>query len=258
MHTMIYILIWIGCPLSLGVFSFILGRCSRRLPLIDDCMVPWVMHRGAISSGAKNEQHKRFTEVADRPYPMGRRLVDPAGAYAASALDGAVPRWPECKGPPNMFEPVSISSAQPSGTDAATLIARLDAELAQRYPGLDRDTFTLTPEQVRAGHGVFLIAIAGGEPVGCGALRRLDSATGEIKRMYVMPSARGARVGRRLLAKLEWYARQLGMYRLVLHTGLRQPEAIQLYINMGFARIAGFGKYTGSSTGICMAKTIIQ
>jgi len=53
MHTVIYILIWIGCSLSLSVFSFILGRCARRLPLIDDCMVPWVMHRGAISSGAK-------------------------------------------------------------------------------------------------------------------------------------------------------------------------------------------------------------
>jgi putative acetyltransferase len=156
-----------------------------------------------------------------------------------------------------MFGPVSISPAQPSGTDATTLIAHLDAELAERYPGLDRDTFMLTPEQVRAGHGVFLLAKAGGEPVGCGALRRLDRATGEIKRMYVMPSARGARVGRRLLTKLEWYARQLGMYRLVLHTGLRQPEAIQLYKSTGFALIAGFGKYNDSSAGICMAKTII-
>jgi GNAT superfamily N-acetyltransferase len=156
-----------------------------------------------------------------------------------------------------MFGPVSISPAQPSGIDATTLIAHLDAELAERYPGLDRDTFILTPEQVRAGHGVFLIAKAGGEPVGCGALRRLDSATGEIKRMYVMPSARGARAGRRLLAKLEWYGRQLGMYRIVLHTGLRQPEAIQLYKSTDFARIAGFGKYNEFSSGICMAKTSI-
>ena len=157
-----------------------------------------------------------------------------------------------------MFGHVSISPAQPSSADAATLIARLDAELTQRYPGYDRDAFMLTPEQIRAGHGIFLIAKAGGEPVGCGALRRLDSATGEIKRMYVMPSARGASVGRRLLAKLEWNARQLGMYRLVLHTGLRQPEAIHLYKSMGFSRISGFSKYTVSSAGICIGKTIIQ
>ncbi len=48
MHTVIYFLIWIGWSLSLNVFSFILGRCARRLPLIDECMVPWVMHRDAI------------------------------------------------------------------------------------------------------------------------------------------------------------------------------------------------------------------
>jgi len=59
-----------------------------------------------------------------------------------------------------MFIPVSINPAQPSGTDAAILIARLDAELTERYPGLDRDTFMLTPEQVRAGHGIFLVAKA--------------------------------------------------------------------------------------------------
>jgi putative acetyltransferase len=177
-------------------------------------------------------------------------------AYVA-ALQMTQYRDDPVEGRKTMSGPISISPAQPSGTDATALIAQLDTELAERYPRLDRDTFILTPEQVRAGHGIFLIAKAGGEPVGCGALRRLDSGTGEIKRMYVMPSARGARVGRRLLAKLEWYARQLGMYRLVLHTGLRQPEAIRLYKSMGFSRIAGFGKYNESGAGICMVKTII-
>jgi GNAT superfamily N-acetyltransferase len=157
-----------------------------------------------------------------------------------------------------MFGPVSINPAQPSGTHAAALTACLDAELAERYPGFEKDTFMLTPEQLRAGHGIFLIATAGGKPVGCGALRRLDSATGEIKRMYVLPCARGARLGRRLLAELEWHAYKLGMYRLVLHTGLRQPEAIQLYTRTGFTHIAGFGKYTGYDEGICMGKTIVQ
>lgn len=156
-----------------------------------------------------------------------------------------------------MLGPVFIGPTEPSDTDATTLVAHLNAELAKRYRRLDRDTFKFIPEQFRAGHGVFLVAKAEGKAVGCGALRKLDSMTGEIKRMYVIPSARGARVGRRLLAKLEWYARQLGMRRLVLHTGLRQPEAIQLYKNAGFTRITGFGEYDGSSAGICMAKTIM-
>ena len=204
---------------------------------------------GGRAEVARWPTHPMRTETSQPKQPLPR-------------LFGQRSRWRSAKmiqveGRPTMFGSISISPAQLSGTDATTLIAHLDAELAKRYPGLDRDTFMLTPEQVRAGHGVFLIAKAGGEPVGCGALRRLDSVSGEIKRMYVVPSVRGARVGRRLLTKLEWYARQLGMYRLVLHTGLRQPEAIQLYKSTGFARIAGFGKYNESSAGICVAKTII-
>jgi putative acetyltransferase len=64
-------------------------------------------------------------------------------------------------------------------------------------------------------------------------------------------------VGRRLLAELEWHARKLGMYGLVLHTGLRQPAAIRLYENSGFTRIASFGEYTDSNKGICMGKAIV-
>jgi putative acetyltransferase len=168
-----------------------------------------------------------------------------------------MPEMARLKGSPRMFRPVSIGPAQLPSTDASTLVAHLDAELAVRYPGLDRDTFMLTPEQVKAGQGIFLIVRQGRDPVGCGALRRLDKVTGEIKRVYVLPFARGARVGRRLLAELEWHARQLRMYRLVLHTGPRQPEAIQLYKSTGFTPIPSFGKYTDTSAGICMGKTII-
>lgn len=158
-----------------------------------------------------------------------------------------------------MFDPVFITPTQPSSNDAATLTGYLDAELAKRYPGVKRDSFILTAEQLKAGHGIFLIARLGERPVGCGALRRLDSATAEIKRMYVLPHARGITVGRQLLTELEWYARKLGMHRLVLHTGLRQPEAIRLYMKAGFDYIAGFGKYVDDiDEGVCMGKTIIR
>jgi putative acetyltransferase len=149
---------------------------------------------------------------------------------------------------------VVISPAPMYSPDAATLTALLDAELAARYPGLNYDHFELTASQVRAGHGVFLIAREGDEPIGCAALRRLDRFTGEIKRVYVLPSARGARVGRRLLAELEWYARQFGLSTLVLHTGVRQPEAIRLYENSGFTPCSGFWRYAHTHEGVCMAK----
>jgi hypothetical protein len=68
MHSVIYILIWIGCSLALSLFSFLLGRCARRLPLIDDCMLPWVMHRDSIPLAPK------WTERADMKPPDHLRI----------------------------------------------------------------------------------------------------------------------------------------------------------------------------------------
>lgn len=46
--------------------------------------------------------------------------------------------------------------------------------------------------------------------MGCGALRLIDTHTGELKRMYVAPEARGRGLGRRLVEALEQEARALG------------------------------------------------
>ena len=94
------------------------------------------------------------------------------------------------------------------------------------------------------------------EPVGCGALRRIAEATGEIKRMYVRHTARGNGVGRVILTALEDEARQLGMKRLVLETGVHQLEAMALYERMGFARIEPFGEYVESRVSVCMGKQL--
>ncbi|HZD72181.1 MAG TPA: GNAT family N-acetyltransferase [Actinomycetes bacterium] len=151
---------------------------------------------------------------------------------------------------------VAITAEPLSSPAAAALIERLDAELTERYPNPEDNHFELTDEQVGEGRGVFLVARVAGRPVGCGALRRLDGVTGEIKRMYVAPLARRAGVGRRLLAELERHARRLGLHRLVLETGERQPEAIRLYERAGFLRIPAFGEYVESPASVCMGKAI--
>jgi GNAT superfamily N-acetyltransferase len=103
---------------------------------------------------------------------------------------------------------------------------------------------------------VFLVAALDGEAVGCGALRRLDDATGELKRMYVAPAARRLGVGRGLLDELERRARGLGLRRLVLETGLRQHEAMAMYERAGYARIECFGEYEGGGASVCMEKLL--
>lgn len=150
----------------------------------------------------------------------------------------------------------STVTAEPlSSSDAQMLIGRLNAELTELYPNPRDRHFDLVETQVSEDRGVFLVARLNGDPVGCGALRRLDAVTGELKRMYVEPRARGQGVGRRLLAELEHHARRLGLRRLVLETGDRQHEATRLYERAGFARIPCFGEYTGAAS-VCMEKAL--
>jgi GNAT superfamily N-acetyltransferase len=52
-------------------------------------------------------------------------------------------------------------------------------------------------------HGVFLLAVSGETPVGCGGVRRLTPTSGEVKRLFMRRTARGRGVGRALLAGLE-------------------------------------------------------
>jgi len=139
---------------------------------------------------------------------------------------------------------------------AAALIDVLNAELLGIYPEEGACHFRLDPDEVHVDRGAFLVARADGTPVGCGAIRKFDPATAELKRMYVAPEMRGRGIGRRVLAALELEGWRLGVQRLVLETGERQAEALALYTGAGFARIPPFGEYVDSPLSVCMEKTL--
>src|SRR5207344_3353885 len=117
--------------------------------------------------------------------------------------------------------------------------SRVQAEYVQRYGG--PDTTPTDPDQFEPPGGVFLVGWAGGAPVACGGLRRHDAESAEVKRMFVPDEHRGQGYARALLAGLEDRARQSGYRRLILETGLAQPEAIALYPSSGYEPIDGFG-----------------
>jgi GNAT superfamily N-acetyltransferase len=87
-------------------------------------------------------------------------------------------------------------------------------------------------------------------------VRRLAADVAEIKRMYVVPAWRGRRVGAVILTALAAEACALGVSRLVLETGERQPEAIALYRRAGFTVIPRFGEYVDSALSLCMEKSL--
>ena len=102
--------------------------------------------------------------------------------------------------------------------------------------------------------------------VACGALRRIPEIDGdfdgtggrtaEIKRMYVAPEARGNKLGAAILDRLELEAGALGIDRLVLETGSRQPEAIQMYERAGFTARDRWGEYADAPHSRCFEKRL--
>jgi GNAT superfamily N-acetyltransferase len=107
--------------------------------------------------------------------------------------------------------------------------------------------------------GLFLVGYVDGEPAASGGWRRGGPAgdtDAEIKRMYVRPAFARQGHARALLAELERTACAAGITRLVLETGLAQPEAIDLYATSGFVAIAPFGFYAEAGDSVHLAKTL--
>jgi ribosomal protein S18 acetylase RimI-like enzyme len=144
--------------------------------------------------------------------------------------------------------------------DALELILALQQEYVRRYGGED-DTPTDVGEFV-APRGTFIVGYLDRTVVACGGWRAcepgLEFAEGdaEIKRMYVVPAARGRGLSRILLVELERRAVAAGRRRLVLETGIRQPEAIGLYTSSGYSEIPQFGMYRGDPRSRCFGKLL--
>ncbi|MGN6161358.1 MAG: GNAT family N-acetyltransferase [Marmoricola sp.] len=147
--------------------------------------------------------------------------------------------------------------------DGITLIDRVQDEYVVRYGG--RDESPIDPEHFEDPEGAFFVGYDGDVPVAMGGWRwhtvppDVDASSAvEIKRMYVVPEARGRGWARRVLAHLEETARAAGATAIILETGLRQPEAIALYESSGYLPVAGFGYYAQAPLSRCFAKSLAR
>ena len=88
-----------------------------------------------------------------------------------------------------------------------------------------------------------ILAVENGEAAGCIALREMDAARCELKRLYVRPAFRGRGLGRRLTETVIAAAREIGYREMLLDTLPFLREAQRLYRSVGFREIE---KYNNS------------
>lgn len=88
--------------------------------------------------------------------------------------------------------------------------------------------------------GCLLLAMAGGEPAGCVALRRWKEGVCEMKRLYVRPSYRGTGLGRELVERILSKSKSLGYSHMRLDTLPEMTAAISLYRSVGFREIGSY------------------
>ncbi|MDN3480711.1 GNAT family N-acetyltransferase [Arthrobacter sp. APC 3897] len=141
--------------------------------------------------------------------------------------------------------------SNPVGAD---LRAAQQAELNSRFGTSTPEPAPPTAEDMT----VFLVAYekSSGQPLGCGGLRRLDDFTAEIKRIYVLPYARGSGIATAVLAALEYRARAAGYAVITAESGSAQPDGQRFYQHGGYTVVPNFGPYAEVPDSVCFAKTI--
>lgn len=92
--------------------------------------------------------------------------------------------------------------------------------------------------------------------VGCGAFKKYDDETAEIKRMFVLLNYRGKGIALKILNELERWAIEMNYSKFILETGEKQPEAIRLYQKAGYSIIPNFGQYENINSSVCFNKSI--
>ncbi len=104
----------------------------------------------------------------------------------------------------------------------------------------DEDHPTGVLEEVIASGGRVYVAVVDGDAVGVGGLKLLTTTTGEIKRMFVRPTARGLGAGRAIVQQLIDDARELGRETIYLESASFMHDAHSLYRSVGFVPSASY------------------
>lgn len=139
----------------------------------------------------------------------------------------------------------------------------VQALIAEHLSGMHSNTpagqvHALDIERLRAPGVTFWTAWLDGALCGCGALKELNSLSGEVKSMRTRAAFLRQGVGQAILDEIMRTARQRGYTHLFLETGTGPAFAAahKLYLRNGFAWTGAFGDYTATEFNVFMAKAV--
>ncbi|POU02086.1 GNAT family N-acetyltransferase [Escherichia sp. ESNIH1] len=115
------------------------------------------------------------------------------------------------------------------------IIEGLFGEYAARYGDyFAKDAEVELNEWYLPPQGLFLVLERDGEIIATGAYKPFDAQTAEIKRIWTQRTLRQQGLAGRMMQALEQRASLVGYRRIFLTTGFRQPEAVKLYLSLGY------------------------
>jgi putative acetyltransferase len=154
--------------------------------------------------------------------------------------------------------PTRLAPLDPGHPDAQALMARSEALMSALYPS-ESNHFE-PADGLRPPNGLFWGLWLGETLVGCGGVKHHapegQPAYGEIKRLFVLDSARGRGVAKQLMNQLEAELVARGVQLARLETGIHQPEALGLYKRLGYVERGPFGSYALDPLSVFFEKVL--
>ncbi|MDR7209061.1 GNAT family N-acetyltransferase [Flavobacterium piscis] len=149
---------------------------------------------------------------------------------------------------------IKVVKTTSKNPDFIFLIETFDAYLWERYPELEKNYWG--NNLIEFNVNVFIVYLDE-KPVACGCFKKYNEESAELKRMFVLPEARGFGLAQLVIKELEAEAKNQGFVVLILETLYKQIEAINLYQKKGFKIVENYEPYVGLLNSVCMSKSII-
>ena len=154
-----------------------------------------------------------------------------------------------------MRKAIEVRSANPNSPDALALLAAGHEAMHSLFSGKRIVDFSITALMADNVH--LFLAYHEEAAVGCCAVSN-EADYSELKKLFVLPEARGLGVAASLICRAEETARAAQSGKVMLESGAGLHAAHRLYLRLGYERRGVFGLHEDLSTSLFFEKSLTR